>query len=110
MRWKLLILASLGAAILGIGLWASFAIIFFGSARALARHDWLLPASAFIPLALVAYASVFVYRHTARRRKTQVVITAVVSILLALFIYLAASTVFVSRFVIPRTNEVRHAR
>ena len=110
MRWKLLILASLGAAILGIGLWASFAIIFFGSARALARHDWLLLASSLIPFALVAYASVFVYRHTARRRKTQVVTTAVVSILLALFFYLAASTLFVSRLYIPRTYEVRHAR
>ena len=110
MRWKLLILASLGAAILGIGLWASFAIIFFGSASALARHDWLLLASALIPLALAAYASVFVYRHTARRRKTQFVITAIVSILLAVFVYLAASTVFVSRLVIPRTYEVRHGR
>ena len=110
MRWKLLILASLGAAILGIGLWAVFTIIFFGTARELARHDWLLLASALIPLALIAYASVFVYRHTARRRKTQVVITAIVSILAAVFIYLAASSVFVNRLMFPRTYEVRHAR
>lgn len=110
MRWKLLVLASFAAAILGIALWSLFAIAFFGTARELARHDWIFLLSALIPLALIAYAGIFVYRHTARRRKTQVVITIVLSLLLTPIFYLAASAAFTNRLYIPRTYEVRHAR
>lgn len=110
MRWKLLVLASFAAAILGIGLWSLFAIIVFGTARELARHDWILLLSALIPLALIAYAGIFVYRHTARRRKTQVVITIALSLLLTPVFYLTASAVFTTRLYIPRTHEVRHAK
>jgi L-lactate permease len=110
MRWKLLVLASLAAAVLGIGLWSLFAIIFFGTARELARHDLILSMSGLLPLALIVYAGIFVYRHTARRRKTQAVITIVVSLLIAPLIYLGASSVLPGRLYVPRTYDNLHAR
>jgi len=110
MRWKLLVLASVAAAVLGIGLWSLFAIIFFGTARELARHDLILLMSGLLPLALIVYAGVFVYRHTARRRKTQAVITIVVSLLIAPLIYLGASSLLPGRLYVPRTYDNLHAR
>jgi len=109
MRWKLVVLASLAAAVFGIVLWSLFAIIFFGTARELARHDLTLGLSVLIPLALTAYAGIFVYRHTARRRKTQAAATIALALLLAPIFYLAASSIFPDRLDIPRTYEVRHA-
>jgi hypothetical protein len=110
MRWKLLVLASLAAAIIGCGLWSALVIGIFGTARTLARSDWLLLASAIIPLAVSAYTGVFVYRHTARRRKTQATFTVILALLLTAGMYLVASGLFVDRLCIPRTYEVRHAR
>jgi len=110
MRWKLLVIASLTAAFISCGLWSALVIGVFGSARALARNDWLLLASAIIPLGLSAYSGVFVYRHTAHRRKTQATITAVLALLFTVGAYLVAWTLLPDRLYIPRTYEVRHAR
>jgi cytochrome bd-type quinol oxidase subunit 2 len=110
MRWKLLVIASLAAAIIGCGLWSALVIGIFGTARALARNDWLLLASVMIPLAVSAYSGVFVHRHTARRRKTQATFTVILTLLLTLGAYLVASQVFPDRFIIPRNYEIRHGR
>jgi hypothetical protein len=110
MRWKLLVIASLTAAIISCGLWSALVIGVFGTARALARNDWLLLASAIIPVGLSAYSGVFVYRHTAHRRKTQATFTVILSLFLTLGSYLVASGLFVDRLYIPRTSEGRHAR
>jgi len=110
MRWKLLVLVSFVAAILALGLWSAITIAVFGSARVMAQNDWLLLCSMVIPLGVTAYASVFVYRHTSRRRKTQALITAVLAMFFTAGIYLVASQIFPDRLIIPRTYEVRHAR
>ena len=110
MRWKLLVLLSLVAALLGIGLWSAVTIAVFGSARALARSDWLLLCSLLIPLGVTTYAGVFAYRHTAKRRKLQAVITAMLTLMFTLDAYFIAWAVFPDRFYIPKTYEVRHAR
>ncbi|HMG72093.1 MAG TPA: hypothetical protein VK582_01215 [Pyrinomonadaceae bacterium] len=110
MRWKLLVIASLAAAIIGCGLWSALVIGIFGTARTLARNDWLLLATAIIPLAVSAYSGVFVYRHTARRRKTQATFTVILALLLTLGAYLLISQVFPERFMIPRSYEIRYAR
>ena len=110
MRWKLLIIVSLAAAIIGCGLWSALAIGIFGTARALARNDWFLLASTIIPLAVSAYSGVFVYRHTARRRKTQATLTVILALLLTLGTYLVVSQVFHERLMILRNYEIRHAR
>ncbi|SRR5260370_23480823 len=110
MRWKLLVLVSLVAALLALGLWSALAIAGFGSARVLARSDWLLVSSFLIPLGVATYAGVFVYRHTARRRKTQAVFSVLLTLFLSVGTYLVASQVFPNKLVISRTYEVRHAR
>jgi len=108
MRWKLLVLVSLVAALLALGLWSALAIALFGSARVLAQSDWLLLCSLVIPLGVTAYAAVFVYRHTSKRRKLQALIATVLVLLLTAALYLIASGH--SRLYIPTTYEVRHAR
>jgi hypothetical protein len=110
MRWKFLFITALAAAIVGCGLWCVFAITTFGSARALARNDSLLLVSTVIPLGVTALAAIFVYRHTSRRRRTQALVTVIVTLFFTVGVYLAASLVFVDKLYIPSAYEVRHAR
>jgi len=110
MRWKLLVTTSVAAALVGFSLWCVLAIGVFGSARALARNDALLLASIVIPLAVAGSGGFFAYRHTARRRKMQALITTLLAIFLALVVYLAASSFAVDRLYVPRSYEVRHRR
>ena len=110
MRWKLLVLVSLVAALLALGLWSAVTIAVFGSARVLAQNDWLLLCSLIIPLGVATFGGFFVYRHTSKRRKVQALIASSLVLLLSAALYLIASAVFVSRLYIPTTYEVRHAR
>jgi hypothetical protein len=93
MRLKLVVIASLIAAIVGaaggigiiywiLGLWRSnfvWTASYFGAGGAL-----LLP-----PILLAMSASFFVYRHTARRRKLQAALTAILTIAISLAAYTA---------------------
>lgn len=108
MRWKLLVLVSLVAALIALALWSAVTVAVFGSARVLAQSDWLLLCSLLIPLGVTAYGGVFVYRHTSRRRKLQALIATILVLLLTGAFYLIASTH--PRLYIPTTYEVRHAR
>ena len=110
MRWKLVIITSFLAGLVGFLSWCAFAIGLFGSARALARNDWLLLASAAMPIVLATVGGVFVYRHTARRRRLQAVITALLALMFSVDVYVSAWVLFPDRFYIPKTYEVRHAR
>lgn len=94
MRWKLLVLVSLVAALLALGLWSAFTIAVFGSARVLAQNNWLLLCSLAIPLAVAAYTGLFVYRHTAKRRKLQALIAIVLVLILTAASYLIAASLF----------------
>jgi hypothetical protein len=110
MRWRLLIITSILAALVAFVLWCVVAIGIFGSARALARHDLLLLGSALLPLVVAATAGFFAYRHTARRRKLQSIITALLTLVLVIVAYVGARAFANDRFVIPRTSDVRHSR
>ena len=89
MRWKLLLIVSLVAGL--VGSLATLAIIIFllGSNRRLAPGsvDFIAFFPLIIPLAMIIAASIFVYRHTARRRKLQAMLTALLSALLMLTIF-----------------------
>ena len=110
MRWKLILLASLAAAAAGFLAWFAITLVAFGSARALARHDWLLAGSLALPLSTAVLAAIFAYRHSAKRRKLQAIITAVLALLFSVAAYFVAWAFIPSRLYIPRTYEVRHAR
>jgi cytochrome bd-type quinol oxidase subunit 2 len=110
MRWKLLVIVSLAAALVACGLWSALVIGVYGTVSASAQKNWSLLLSAIIPLGTAAYAGVFVYRHTARRRKTQATFAVMLALLLTLGTYLAVSKVFPDRLNILRSTEVRRQR
>jgi ABC-type multidrug transport system permease subunit len=90
MRLKLLLIASLIAAVVGSG---AGVLIIIVSARSLnfdsPANQWLVrwwfPFSLYLPLLVAAgLGSMFVYRHTARRRKLQAALTLIITVLIFL--------------------------
>ena len=90
MRWKLLVIASLTAAIAG----AAGSLSLFDALPRLVKIPLKFSAKLAIielyPLVTSTLAGIFVYRHTARRRKTQLLI----AVLLSLFLYQALVYLF----------------
>ena len=90
MRWKLLIAASLLAAVAGAG-------VCYAAARFLVPlagtnpSGWVTALPLAAPLAAITYAAIFVYRHTPRRRALQAAATAVLASLLTLAAFTLAS-------------------
>ncbi|MGH9882649.1 MAG: hypothetical protein ACRD6N_14530 [Pyrinomonadaceae bacterium] len=93
MRLKLVLIASLLAALTGAG--ASVAIILsvFSSLNSLSAPGLLVLSTLLLPIVTCLLASIFVYRHTARRRKLQAALTAILSIVLTLAAFIVASIV-----------------
>ena len=89
---KLLILVSLLAAAVGAG--SCFAVAFFllAPARNVSPPMWAAAVSLVVPLAATTFATVFVYRHTSRRRVLQAAATALLALLLTLTALLLCST------------------
>ena len=90
MRLKLILIASLLAALVGSG--ASIAIVLgvFTSLKPLNTPGLLVLSTFVLPAGAIVWATMFVYRHTARRRKLQAVMTALLGLLLALGTFTAA--------------------
>ena len=91
MRLKLVIIASLLAAIAGAGATITVVLAFFSSLRPIFAPGLAVLATFLLPAATCLIASVFVYRHTARRRKLQALLTALLSILLTISALVIAS-------------------
>jgi uncharacterized BrkB/YihY/UPF0761 family membrane protein len=105
MRWKLLVLVSFVAALVACGVWSLLIMIIFGSERPIQPHDWLSLASAAVPLAMAAFAGFFIYRHTARRRKTQAVLTVLLTLFLSIAACFAATRLFPHTITIYRDHD-----
>jgi uncharacterized membrane protein len=90
MRLKLVVLASLLAAIVGAGSCIALVLGVF-SLRSLSNPGLLVVATFLLPLATIILSAVFVYRHTARRRRLQAFLTFVLATLLTLAILVVAS-------------------
>lgn len=91
MRWKLLIVASLLAAAAGVGTYlAASRFLFALWASPPAWEDTFL---ALTPLGAIIFASIFVYRHTPRRRALQAAATALLASLLTFAALLAILSV-----------------
>ncbi|MDQ3755445.1 MAG: hypothetical protein M3371_12045 [Acidobacteriota bacterium] len=91
MRWKLLVIASLLATLVGVGGQLALIYFLFGTARTFETFDLAVLALLLLPLLAISFASHFVYRHTARRRKLQAMATALLSIILTLAALFIAS-------------------
>jgi hypothetical protein len=109
MRWKLLGLVSVIGALFSVTLWSALTIATFGSASSLARNGWIALGSLVIPLGISIFGGLFVYRHTAHRRKTQAALAALLTLLLTAAIFLVASTL-TPRLHIASTTEERPVR
>jgi hypothetical protein len=101
MRWKLLLIASLIASLIGSGATLAIIIFLLGSTTHFSPRTAGVIAFAplVIPLAMIIVASIFVYRHTARRRKLQAMMTALLSALLMLTIF------FLSEMFLAKRNQ-----
>lgn len=105
MRLRLVIAASLLAAIAGAGSCIALVLGVF-SVKALSSPGLLVASTLLLPTAAIIFASIFVYRHTARRRRLQAFLTAILAILLTLALFVSAS-ILNSRFnpKLPESGE-----
>ncbi|HKO61919.1 MAG TPA: hypothetical protein VJV03_12225 [Pyrinomonadaceae bacterium] len=94
MRLKLVIVASLIAAFLGAGLEIVLVLFIFSDLSAFSTPRGLTLAIYLLPFITTFLAAMFVYRHTARRRKLQAALTAIISLLLSLALLFLASVAF----------------
>jgi heme/copper-type cytochrome/quinol oxidase subunit 2 len=93
-RWKLLIITSLVAALISVGGMHALNYWLSEPLTHLSEQPALSAGLIVIPLALSTLASIFVYRHTARRRKLQATITVILSITLTVIVvFIVAETV-----------------
>jgi hypothetical protein len=94
MRVKLVFTCSLLAAIVGTG--SSIAIVLwrFTSLRPLREPGLLVLSTYLLPVLATLAASIFVYRHTARRRRLQAALTAIVALLLTILFFIIATIYF----------------
>ena len=90
MRLRLVIAASLLAAIVGAGSCIALVLGVF-SVKALSSPGLLVASTLLLPAATIIFASIFVYRHTARRRRLQAFVTALLAMLLTLALFVFAS-------------------
>jgi hypothetical protein len=90
MRLKLVFAASALAALVGAGSCIALVLGVF-SAKALSSPGLLVTSTLVLPVAAIVCAAIFVYRHTARRRKLQALLTAIVATLLTLTFFILAS-------------------
>jgi purine-cytosine permease-like protein len=90
MRLKLVIAASLLAAIVGAGSCIALVLGLF-AVPTWSNPGLLVTSTLLLPIAAIIFASIFVYRHTARRRKLQAFLTATLSTVLTLALFVGAS-------------------
>lgn len=93
MRLKLVFVASLLAALLGAGSVVTIVLLAFASLAPLTQPGLLVLSTFLLPLITTFVAAVFVYRHTAKRRRLQAALTAIISLLLTLAFFLSASVI-----------------
>jgi len=90
MRLKLVIIASVLAAVVGGGTSIALGLGVL-AVKSLSSPGLLALLTLLLPIAAIVFASIFVYRHTARRRKLQAFLTALLATLLTLSIFMLTS-------------------
>jgi hypothetical protein len=90
MRWKLLIVTSIAAALVASASWFLLIILFFNGSAAIVPLDARLwPLTMVLPFLLAVLGGFFVYRHTSRKRKTQAAITVLAVLMLTALVCFA---------------------
>ena len=109
MRPKLVVGVSLLASIIGAGSCTGIVFVVFSAFNPTATIGWLVVLSLLLPIAAIIFATIFVYRHTARRRKLQAFMTAVLATLLTLGLLVLATILSTRRNQIQRAPQVIQA-
>jgi uncharacterized membrane protein len=91
MRLKLVLVCSIIAAIAGAGGAIAVILSVFSSLKPIGAPTVLVLVTFLLPIVTTFVAALFVYRHTARRRKLQAVMTALLSLVLIVGIFVGAS-------------------
>lgn len=90
MRLKLVLIVSILSAVVGAGVSIAVVLFVFASLEPLNKPGLLVLTTFLLPAGAIAWGTIFVYRHTARRRRLQAVLTALLSLLLTLGAFTAA--------------------
>jgi predicted anti-sigma-YlaC factor YlaD len=91
MRLKLVFIAALIAALAGAGSTIAIILSVFSSLKPITAPGLLVVSTYLLPALTTLLASIFVYRHTARRRKLQAMLTAIIALLLTILLFIVAS-------------------
>jgi uncharacterized membrane-anchored protein len=91
MRLKLVLISALIATVVGAS--TAIAIILLASSAPKPSGLVFIVATFLLPALTTLLASMFVYRHTARRRKLQAMLTAIIALLLTMLLFLLAPIV-----------------
>ena len=90
MRLKLVFTSSVVAATIGAGSAIAIILWMFSSLRPIAAPGSLVLATFLLPALAILLASIFVYRHTARRRKLQAALTVLISLVFTITLFAIA--------------------
>jgi predicted anti-sigma-YlaC factor YlaD len=93
MRLKLVLISSLIAAVAGAGSAIVIIVSVFSSLHPIATPGLVVVSTYLLPILTTLLASIFVYRHTARRRKLQAILTATIASILTITFFVIASIV-----------------
>ena len=93
MRLKLVLISALIAAVAGAGSAIAIILFVFSSLNEITSPLLLVIATYLLPGLATLLASIFVYRHTARRRKLQAVLTAIIALVLTILLFVFASII-----------------
>lgn len=108
MRWKLLLVTSTLAALAGAGACLGLAYWLLGAVERVREPQGAAALAVLaLPLAVITAASIFIYRHTARRRPLQAALTAVLSVALTLGLILAGTLLLPRRTPQPQPRANR---
>ena len=107
MRPKLVVGVSLLASFIGAASCIGIVFAVFSAFNPAAVLGWLVLLSFLLPLATIIFATIFVYRHTAKRRKLQAFMTAVLATLLTLGLLVLATILSARRNHIQRPPVIQ---
>lgn len=108
MRLKLVFISSVAAATVGAGSAIAIILWVFSSLNPITAPGSLVLATFLLPAGAILLASLFVYRHTARRRKLQAALTVLISLVLTIAFFVIGSIVTSRRSpIVPAPGTLR---
>jgi len=93
MRLKLVLICALIAAVVGAGSAIAIILSVFSSLKPITTPGLFIASTYLLPLLATLLSSIFVYRHTARRRRLQAILTAIIALILTILFFILASIV-----------------